>query len=155
VRDITDVISSYILLIRRNKDKITFIDQDLIDNRLLITDKNRCRLILEKYVNHPYTSLRMGYNSTEADMLFLEYNDIVGDSQNTLNKICDFIGVEHITANLSNLQSMDENDNYHGGINGLHEVRPVMQKTSPPAEQVIGLELYNHYKSMKLEFWRK
>lgn len=155
VRDITDVIASYILLINRNKDKITFIDQELIDLKLPITNKNRCRILLEKYINHPYTSLRMGYNSSEVDMLFLEYNDIVGNSQHTLDRICDFIGIEHITANLNELRSMDENDNYHGGMHGLHEVRPVMQKTSPPSEQVIGMELYNYYKSMKLEFWRK
>lgn len=155
VRDITDVIASYILLIRKNRHKITFIDQDLLDNRLPVSDKNRCKLILEKYIMHPYTSLRMGYNSNDADLLFLEYNDIVNNSKNTLDRICDFIGIEHIEPNLFGLQSMDENDNYHGGMDGLHEVRPVMQKTSPPAEQVLGQELYNLYKSMKLEFWRK
>lgn len=155
VRDIPDVIASYILLIRKNKDKVTFIDRDLIQNNLFVNDKNRCKVILEKYINHPYTSLRIGYNSVDADLLFLDYNEIVNDSQNTLDKICDFIGIEHITANLYNLQQMDENDDYHGGLNGLHEVRSIMKKTSPPATEVLGHELYHMYKNMKLEFWKK
>ena len=83
VRSIPDVISSYILLIERNKDKTTFIDQDLIDANLPINTKNRCRVIWERYVGHPYKSLMMGYNSKNADMLFVEYNDIVNNGQET------------------------------------------------------------------------
>lgn len=155
VRDITDVIASYILLIRRNSNQITFVDQELLDNKLPVSDKNRCRLLVEKYIMHPYTSLRIGSNSTDADLLFVDYNDIVGNSQTVMDKICNFIGIQTVTVDPNNLQSMDENDAYHGGMTGLHEVRPVMQKTSAPAQQVLGAELYNLYKSMKLEFWKQ
>ena len=155
VRNIPDVIASYLLLIRKNNDRITFIDQDLLNNNIVINDKNRCKLILEKYIMHPYTSLRIGYNSIDAELLILDYNEIVHDSQNVFNKVCDFIGIEYIHVNLNELQPMDENDEYHGGLNGLHEVRPVMQKISPSADTVLGQELFNHYKNMKLEFWKK
>jgi hypothetical protein len=155
VRDIPSIIASYLLLIKQNSDRVTFIDQDLLDNRLPVTNKNRCKLILEKYIMHPYQSLRLGYNSADVDLLFLDYNEIVNHSQSTLNQVCDFIGIEHCQADLNNLQAMDENDNYHGGIMGLHRVRPVMAQTSPPSEQVLGQELYNQYCSMKLEFWKQ
>lgn len=155
VRDIPDIIASYILLIRRNNNRITFIDQELIDNRLPVSDKNRCRLILEKYIMHPYQSLKIGWASDDVDLLFLDYNEIVGHSQNIMNRICEFIGIQSCDIDANNLQTMDENDNFHGGMAGLHEVRPVMAKTSPPADRVIGQELYNHYRSMKLEFWKK
>lgn len=155
VRDIPDIIASYILLIRRNRDRITFVDQELIETRQPISDKNRCRLILEKYIMHPYNSLRMGWASDDVDLLFLDYSEIVDHSQTTMNRVCEFIGIESCNVDPNNMQAMDENDNYHGGMAGLHEVRPVMAKTSPPADQVLGRELYNYYRGMKLEFWKK
>lgn len=155
VRDISDILASYILLVEKNSHKITYIDQDLIDNKLPINNKNRCKILWEKYMTHPYDSLRIGVNSKEADMLFVEYKDIVENSQQTIDRICNFIGVESFILNSTSLQRMDENDNYHGGLEGLHDVRPVLKKTSPPAEQVIGRDLVNFYRSMNLEFWRK
>lgn len=155
VRSIPDVLSSYILLIERNQNKITYIDQDLINLNLPINNKNRCKILWEKYITHPYTSLRVGYNSGNLDLLFVEYDDIVNNSQQTIDRICNFVGVESYQINKENLQPMDENDEYHGGLTGLHQVRARLSKVSPAPEQVIGHDLANHYRSMKLEFWRK
>lgn len=155
VRDIPSILSSYIILIEKNKNKISFIDQDLIDLNLPINNKNRCRILWEKYINHPYTSLRIGMNENIADLLFCTYENIVNDPQNTINKICNFIDIEQFELNPNNLQPMDENDNYHGGLSGLHEVRSQLKKTSPHPEDIIGKELTNYYQSMNLEFWNK
>lgn len=155
VRSIPDILASYILLIRRNAPRITWIDQDLLNQKQLINDHNRCRILWEKYVNHPYNSLLIGRNLGIADMLWIEYDDIVNHSQDTMDKICKFIGIDNHTVNLNNLQPMDENDQFHGGIQGLHEVRPTMAKVSPAPEQVIGHELVKMYTDMKLDFWRR
>lgn len=154
VRSIPDIMASYILLIRRNPDITTFIDRDLIDSKLPTTDKNRCEVLLQKYIRHPYDSLRIGWNSRTADMLLVEYNDIVGGGQHVVDKICGFIGVEGFRLAVDGLQKMDENDEFHGGIPGLHHVRPVLAKTSPPAAEVLGRELFNRYTGMRMEFWR-
>ena len=155
VRSIPEILASYILLINKNKDKISFIDQDLIDSNILVNNKNRCKLLWEKYINHPYTSLRMGINANNADMIFLDYDKIVNHSQNTMDTLCEFIGIEHYKVKLDEMQPMPENDNYHGGLNGLHDVRSIMQRTSPPPEEIIGKELTKLYTDMKLDFWTK
>lgn len=155
VRSIPEVLTSYILLIRKNNDKITFIDRDLMEMKLPINDKNRCKLIWEKYINGPYTGVRIGLNSTECEKLVLDYSQIVNDTQNTFDRVCDFLEIDHCTINTTNLKSMEENDYYHGGMDGLHKVRPVMQKVSPPPEEVIGHELTHLYTNMNLEFWKK
>lgn len=154
VRNIPEVLASYILLIEANKNKISFIDQDLIDANLPVNNKNRCKILLEKYINHPYTSLRIGYNENVTDMLFCDYDQIVFDSQNTIDRICEWIGIESFKVNLEKLQPMNENDDYHGGLDGLHTVRPTLKKTSPSPELVIGHELVKFYNGMKLEFWK-
>lgn len=155
VRSITEIMASYILLIERNKPEVTFIDKDLIEAGLPINNKNRCEVLLSKYIKHPYDSLRIGHNSGAADMVFVEYSQVVGDGQNTADRLCDFIGCGRFKLDTQNLQRMDENDEWHGGIRHLHEVRPVLQRTSPDPVDILGLELYNRYSKMKLEFWRK
>jgi sulfotransferase len=155
VRPIPEILSSYILLIRKNKNKITFVDEELFNLKLPINDKNRCRILWEKYINHPYTSLRLGYKSPYNDLCFVTYDEIVNSSQETMDKICKFIGIESQTVNINSLQRMDENDGYHGGLEGLHDVRSVMKKTSGTPEEIIGKELTQLYTNMKLDFWRK
>ena len=155
VRNIPDILASYILLIEKNKNKITYIDQDLINNNLIINNKNRCKILWEKYINHPYNSLRIGVNAGHSDMLFVDYHDIVNNSQITLDRICQFIGTDTFVLDKNNLQPMNENDEYHGGLTGLHEVRPVLMKNSPNPEQVLGKDLLRYYQNMHLEFWKK
>jgi hypothetical protein len=155
VRNIPEILSSYILLIEKNNHKVTYIDQDLIDLGLPINNKNRCRILWEKYITHPYNSLRIGVNSGNAELLFVSYDDIVSKGQLTVNKICDFIGLAHYTLDINNLQRMDENDGFHGGLEGLHDVRSTLKRASPLPEKVIGRELTNLYRNMQLEFWKK
>jgi hypothetical protein len=38
---------------------------------------------------------------------------------------------------------------------GLHDIRPELKRASPPAEQVIGTELTEYYRSLSLDFWNK
>jgi len=153
IRPIPEVLASYILLINKNSHKTTYIDQDLIDLGYAINTKNRCKILWEKYINQPYTSLRIGHNAKYADMCFIQYDDIVNNSQMVMDRITKFIGIQDCMVDTNALQPMDENDSYHGGLDGLHEVRPVMKRTSPPAEEVIGKDLVRLYTEMKLDFW--
>lgn len=153
VRNISEVVASYILLIEKNNNIISFVDQDLIDMNVEITTQNRCQRLINHYIKHPYDSLAMTVNSN-IDTCFVDYNDIVGNTQQTINKICNFIGIHPHTVDTQNLQSMDENDEFHGGLTGLHHVRPIMKRVSPPPEQVIGKDLTDQINNMQLEFWK-
>lgn len=154
VRSIPEVLASYIILIGKNGHKTTYIDQDLIDLRLPINNKNRCRILWEKYIYQPYTSLRIGFNSGDADLCFVTYDEIVSSPQATMDKIANFIDIDSHEVNTLGMQPMPENDSYHGGLEGLHDVRSVLKRASPPPEQVIGHELVKLYTDMRLEFWK-
>ncbi len=155
VRPIVEILSSFILLINKNSDQVTYIDKDILDLGLAINTKNRCKILWEKYINHPYTSLRLALNSKDVDICVVSYNDIVENTQPTLDKICNFIGVGSYVLDSNNLQSMDENDYFHGNLRGLHTVRPELKRISPSARAVLGNEIFNYYTSMQLDFWNK
>lgn len=155
VRPIPEIMASYILLIHKNSGRITFIDAAVAEAGLPVNNKTRCKILLENFINHPYTSLKIGYNSRAADMCFVHYRDLVEDSSATMQKIYSFIGVEDHSADTANLQDMEENDVFHGGIQGLHHVRPQLARTSPQATEVLGVDLAEYYSKMRLEFWQK
>lgn len=154
VRNIPDILASYILLLSKNPNH-GFVDDDLIAANLPLTLKNRCKILWEKYTFHPYTSFRIGYQASDIDICLVEYDDIINNPQAVMDKVCEFIGVDSIILDTNNLQKIEENDNYHGGLTGLHDIRPVLKKTSPESNKVIGQELVRQYTNMKLDFWHK
>lgn len=154
VRSIPEIMASYLILVQRNGSN-NFVDEAVKEAGLVVNTKNRCKILFEQFINHPYTSLKIGHNSGAADMLYLEYSTIVEHPQATIDRICNFIGCSSYGIDTGNLQSMEENDHFHGGLEGLHHVRPELGRTSPPPEDVIGKHLVGYYNSMKLDFWNK
>jgi sulfotransferase len=153
VRPIPEILASYITLISRNSAKITFIDQDLIDSNTPINTRTRCALLWNKYMSGPYDGLRMGLNDPGLDKLVLSYYDIVTTPQQTMNRVCEFIGVTSVEVETNNLIPMPENDIFHGGLEGLHEVRKELGRISDLPENIIGHELTKLYTDMKLDIW--
>jgi sulfotransferase len=153
VRDIPEILSSFILLIERNKHKITYIDQELIDANKPVNNQNRCRLLWEKYINVPWTSLKLGWEYAPRSMLFLDYRDIVENPKDAMPKIFEFLEIPNVVNfNYQQLKPKPENDQVYG-LTGLHDINRELKRTSPPPEEVIGWELTEYYRSLKLDFW--
>lgn len=155
VRPVPEILASYLILIQKNAGRTTFIDEAVVESGLPVNNKTRCKILLEKFINHPYTSLKIGWNSGDTDMCLVNYGDLMDNTTATLSKIWSYIGVDQYTPSTTNLQDMEENDVFHGGIQGLHHVRPQLARTSPAPEVVLGVDLANYYSKMKLEFWQK
>ena len=71
-----------------------------------------------------------------------------------MKKIEEYLEIEPFQYDLNNLKPMKEKDELHG-FRGLHDIRPIVKKTSLPPEQIIGKELTQYYNDMKLDFWHK
>jgi sulfotransferase len=154
-RDIAEVLASFILLIESNKPRITYIDQELIDSNKPVNNATRCRHLWEKYISVPWKSLKLGKEYDKSCMLFLDYKDIVGNPKETTTKIFNFLEIDTpVNFNYSHLTPKPENDKAYGLI-GLHDIRSELKKTSPPAEDVLGKDIANYYRSLKLEFWNE
>lgn len=153
VRPIPEVLASFVMLL--NNTPNNYVDNDIIEQRLTINSKNRCKILWEKYIIHPYTSFRIAYNTEKCNIHLVDYENIVNNSQKTIDSICEFIGIETFTISDNNLIPMDENDNFHGGLRGLHHVRPELKRISLPAASIIGNDMVRYYNSLDLEFWQK
>jgi len=125
----------------------------LMDANKPVNNQNRCRLLWEKYINVPWTSLRLGWEYAPHSMLFLDYRDIVENPNDTMPRIFEFLQLSTSTnLNYQQLTPKPENDRAYG-LTGLHDIRPELKRASPPPEEVIGTELTEYYRSLKLDFW--
>lgn len=153
VRNIPDILASFVTL--ANKDPNTFIDNQLRESGFTINNTNRCRLLWNNgVVGQSWQSLKSGWNFNKNNLLMIEYDDIVSKPLEVLVRIEEYLGIESFGYDINNLKPMEEKDEFHG-IKGLHDIRPVVKKTSKPPEQIIGNELTNYYNDMKLDFWHR
>jgi sulfotransferase len=160
VRDISEILTSFIQMHRRNpyqvNGKINFMDEMLVKNNIPLTDDNRCEMlagpngILGQSVEALKKALMEGY---DGNIHLVEYNDLINNPKETMDKIYQFLGeepFEHTFDKLKNENS--ENDAQVYGFADMHEVRPVLKSVSKRPEDVLSPQIIE--KCRGTEFWR-
>ena len=140
-RRISEVLSSYILLIQRNNEADNFVDAHLRREGKLITTDNRIECLWKNYVCDPYESLVYGLTHNRESIHLVDYNNLTQDPEQELKKIYEFLEIENHTHDFSNIfNTCAEEKDHEWGIDNLHQIRTKLQRTSPPPEEVIGEE---------------
>lgn len=161
VRDIEEILTSMIMLIRRNPYKegsprINFIDEQLIKLNIPINDYNRCQYIagpqgiLGQSLNAILESFNQGYNDR---LHFVEYKDLVNYPEITLKKLYKFLGedyYEHTFDNLSNINQ--ERDLITYGLEDMHQVHSELKIVASRPDEILSEEILNMCKGM--DYWR-
>lgn len=160
VRNIDEIVASFINLVRKNRindnEKLNFIDEQLVKSNTPINDMNRFKLLVSGngVVGESYNGIKNLVEQGQTKNLhFIEYNDLVNDPQTTMNKIYDFLELDHYTHDFKNLKNVNiELDLEVHGLAGMHDVRPVVKKTSPKPEEILSPEILQN--CLNAEFWR-
>jgi sulfotransferase len=140
-RRISEVLSSYILLIQRNNEADNFVDAHLRREGKLITTDNRIECLWKNYVCDPYESLVYGLTHYRSNIHLVDYNDLTQKPERELNKIYEFLEIESHSHDFSSIfNTCAEEKDHEWGIDNLHQIRSKLQRTSPPPEEVIGEE---------------
>ena len=156
VRDVADILSSFITMIHRNEDQISFIDKHLIDHGIPVNDDTRCEHLMSD-VGIVEQSLWAQYqafvkNDTKY-MLFVEYEDLIYKQEETMRKIYDFLEVDPYSHDFNNVHNNHrEMDTEVWNLKDMHYVRQEVKKISKRPEDVLSPYILNRYK--KLEYWK-
>lgn len=163
VRDIDEILTSFISMIRRNpfqdgQERINFIDEQLVKQNISLNDENRCIQVAEasggilfESVNAIITAFQQGFGKY---MHFIDYNDLISDPEKTLLKIYEFLEEEPFEHDLSNIiNKHEESDLNTYGLADMHKVRKELKKTSAKPKDVLPPSILGRYKQM--EFWKQ
>lgn len=137
-RRVSEVLASYILLIKKNNSD-NFVDQHLMSIGKELTTDNRVECLWRNYVSDPYQSLITGLRDFRDNIHLVDYNKLVQNPEEELEKIYTFLEIPPHQHNFESiLNTCAEEKDSAWGLENLHVIRSKLQRTSPPPEEVIG-----------------
>jgi sulfotransferase len=84
---------------------------------------------------------------------FIEYQDLVNNPKETMEKIYEFLDEDPFEHTFDNLKNQNrENDGMIYGFADMHEVRPEVKCIAPRPEEILSKEILEKCKNT--EFWR-
>lgn len=162
VRDIDEILTSMIMMIRRNpykegNSRINFIDEQLIKLNIPLSDDNRCEYIAspDGILGQSLNAIIEGFNQGFGDRIhFVEYKDITNNPEETLRKLYEFLGEEYYEHTFDNLTNNNrENDMQTYGLADMHEVRKQLRNTAPSPKEILSPYILD--KCVGMDFWRQ
>ena len=144
-RPTPEIIVSFIKLF--NKDPNNWIDNTLRKEGRPINNRNRADYLWRYYMQDPHNSVAYGLQHHPDKLLPLSYDQIVLDTKNSLQKIENFFGISGIKdLHLDSIENTcAESKDESWGVKDLHTIRPMINKTSDDAVEVLGKELFDYY----------
>jgi sulfotransferase len=155
VRDILEILTSFIELLNKNTNSNNYIDNGL--NNYMYPyrplDDRRCDFLMLPFGAIDKALFAIEHLMTKKDnVLFIEYNDLVNQPKQIMSKIYDFLELEKYEHHFDNLENtLIVNDDVYG-IKDMHTIRSTIKKVSKKPETVLSdyvLSKYSNY-----EFWR-
>ena len=155
VRDITEILTSFITMIHRNSDEISFIDEELIKGGFTVDDDNRCQYLMsdEGIVEQALWAQSQAFIRNETKyLLMVEYDDIVNTPQETMDRIYNFLEIDGYKHDFNHVKNNHRESEKQWKLKDMHHVRNKVQKISKKPEDVLSPFILNKYS--KLEYWK-
>ena len=159
VRDIPDILASFITLVHKNPTSKSVIDLEIESgneyNLYRPMDDIRCdNLMRPKGLvdNSLFGIANAILKENKQYFHFVEYEDLVNSPEDEINKIYDFLEIKKYVHNFNNIvNNIKENDDIYG-LKGMHDVRPTISKRKIKTNEILSPYILNKYSN--LEFWR-
>jgi len=107
-------------------------------------DENGIRIGIEnmKRVLHP---------QFKDNIMLVDYDDLTTNTEETVDKVYDFLGIPHYQVDLSNL-STPHTYTDHWGVKDHHKVKKIIQRENYVLEDIFSPSIIKKYSG--LEFWK-
>lgn len=160
VRDISEILASFISLIKRNETivngRLNFLDEALVQQGLEINDINRCQTLAGTGVlGQSYDGIKLLLdNGYRESVHFVEYKDLVSNTEETIKSLYDFLEEDYYIHDFNNLKNnYREKDTEQYRLVDMHEIRSAVKSTALPPEEVLPKKVIEDVKGT--EFWRE
>jgi len=153
-RPVADVITSYLVLIEKNKDPNNFVDVELKKANIQINTANRAKMLWENFISDPYNSMQHGIKNCRENLYIVEYDELTKEPERILKEIYQFLEIENYSGHkFDNIYNhCAEEKDAAWGLKNLHDIRKVLKKTSVPAKEVLGVFLESHYNQFNIKY---
>lgn len=159
VRSINEILASFIYMINQNPQQASFIDNEIEARQEFYyyrhPDEIRCDHLMRPKGLIDECLYGIAYAMLEENRQYfhiVEYDNLVGRTDETIKVIYDFLGLEHFDHNYNNIVNITPEDDRIYGVEGLHDVRKSIEHRNINIGEYLSPYILNKYNG--LEFWR-
>jgi sulfotransferase len=156
VRNVLEVLTSFITMVHRNSDQVSFIDQHLIEKGFPVNDDNRCDYLMSKegIVEQALWAQSQAFirGDDKKNLLMVEYDDLVNCSDETMRRIYEFLELDYYQHDFGNVENKHREIDDQWYLKDMHHVRKEVKKKSKKPEDVLSSYILNKYSN--LEYWK-
>lgn len=150
-RDLPSIMASWLTIIKRQTNN--FVDNKIIESGLPVTDENRMAEMWFNMVKDCMEGLRQIKLEVPDQIVCVNYDDMIRNPTQEIEKIEKFLKLPYYQYNFSNIENDTTDDDLVAwGFEGLHTIRPKLEKTSKDAREVLGEKLYNRFVEIEKEY---
>lgn len=159
VRSIIEILASFINLVHNNASNVSFIDKEIEARQEFHfyrqPDETRCDSLMRPkgpIDNALYGVMFASQPENAKYFHFVEYDDIVTNTPETIKGIYGFLGLEPFEHNYENIENKFHERDETYGLYGMHDVRRRLSRSTVNIGEVLTPYVLNKYSNM--EFWR-
>lgn len=150
-RDLPSIMASWLALIRRQSK--SNVDDRLIKLGHIITDENRLGLMWSNLVQDCMEGVKQINQEVPDQVLNVTYDDLVENPKQVLLRIQDFLELPKFQYNFTTIENDTVDDDLSAwGFQGLHTIRPKLEKTSINPKQILGSTLYQMFLELEKQY---
>ena len=150
-RDLPSIMASWLTIIK-NQTKSDF-DKNLMLKGYPATDDNRMAEMWFNMVKDCMEGSQQIKKDVPDQIIIVKYDDIVNNAKHEIARIEEFLELPKHEYDFNNIQNdTNDDDLLAWGFEGLHTIRPKLEKTSKPAREVLGEDLYNRFVEIEKQY---
>lgn len=150
-RDLPSIMASWLTLIKKQGN--CYVDRVLRQRGYEITDENRMGEMWFNMVKDCMEGVRQIRQEAPDQILIVKYDDLMQFPTETMEGIEIFLDLPKFEYDFDNIQNDTVDDDMTAwGFDGLHTIRPKLEKISKDPKEVLGEELYNRFVEIEKQY---
>ena len=150
-RDLPSIMASWLTIIQ-NQTKSEY-DNNIRKRGFEANDDNRMAEMWFNMVKDCMEGTQQIKRDVPDQIIVVNYDDLIIDPNREIKRIEQFLELPKFTYDFKNIQNDTTDDDLIAwGFEGLHTIRPKLEKTSKDPRLVLGEELYNRFVELEKEY---
>lgn len=150
-RDLPSIMASWLTIIRKQKE--CHLDQTIMRKGFPPTDDNRMAEMWFEMVKDCMEGTQQIKKDVPDQLVVVTYDDLMTDPKTQLQRIEDFLELPKFQYDFDNIVNDTVDDDLVAwGFDGLHTIRPKLEKTAKDPRVILGDELYHRFVELEKQY---
>lgn len=150
-RDLPSIMASWLTIIKKQTN--CYLDREIIAKGFAPTDENRMAEMWFNMVKDCMEGTQQIKHDVPDQIVVIKYDDLMEDPKLQLKRIEDFLELPHFEYDFENIENDTVDDDMVAwGFDGLHTIRPKLEKIAKDPREVLGDELFNRFVEIEKQY---